>query len=103
MSTVGLAMTLASEPWMAAHYWQVLDAIPQQWTDLDPRSMLMLGHKLELIGVKWDGDDELVRICVYLERIGMLERRGGQGATDKIRQHPLAFNRSPRVAQHQAV
>lgn len=86
MSRLNLAMTLASEPWLAANWQHVMQAIPKDWTELDARAMLMLGHKLDRIGVKHDDDEELVKICVFLERTQLLERRG-----DKIRRHPRKY------------
>ena len=74
---MSLESTLGKRDWLSRNEDNIKRILPDTWTLLDNLNVLKLGMGLKLAGIDWRSPEELVKVMVFLERIGFLERRNG--------------------------
>lgn len=72
-----LRATLGSDEWMRRNYRALLSLIPPDWCPLNETTANALGLDLKVRGVNWNGPQQLARVIIYFERVGILVRAGG--------------------------
>ena len=67
--------TLGNEKWLRENEPKLREMLPETWTLMTNLNGLQLGFKLKLIGVEWRSEDEFGRVMLFLEKVGIMQRR----------------------------
>jgi len=73
---MSLRDTLGNNEWMTSNKDCLRNIFPKVMTDIHNLNGVQLKYRLKLLGIDWRSDDELVKIMIYLERVGIIERDG---------------------------
>ncbi len=68
--------TLGNEKWMKDNTEKLKQLLPFQWTMIDQAIAVKLGFNFKLLNIIWTTQDEFGRIMAFLERIGLMHRKG---------------------------
>lgn len=67
--------TLGNEQWLRDNEVKIRELLPPTWTHMENLNCLKIGFGLKLLGIDWRSKEEFGRVMVFLEKIGMLQRR----------------------------
>jgi hypothetical protein len=70
-----LKETLGNEKWLRKNEDSLKKLLLETWTHMHNLNGLKIGFGLKLIGVDWRSDDELSKIMLWLEKVGIMVRQ----------------------------
>lgn len=70
-----LPKTFGSIEWITANTEALKKLLPAPWTHIRNMNGMQLGFQFKLLGVDWRSEAEFGRAMVFLEQIGLLERK----------------------------
>ena len=56
---------------------------PTEWTRVDFHFIIRVGFDSRLLGIEWSSYEDLTRMIVYFEQVGLIERTGGTNPTEE--------------------
>ncbi|MDH5572348.1 MAG: hypothetical protein OEY89_11320 [Gammaproteobacteria bacterium] len=71
---MSLKETLGNSDWMIENESALKEMLPKTWTHVGNLNLLQIGFSLKLLGVDWRGNDDVPRIMIFLEEIGIMSR-----------------------------
>jgi len=77
--------TLGDRDWLASHEGAIKNALPETWTHVENIDGLRLGFALKLLGIDWKTEQEFGKVMLFLEHVGILERKNGY----QVRANPI--------------
>lgn len=75
---------LTDEAWLRIHEADLKKPLPINWVKPNSTLLLRMGWNLKLLGIEWRSDEELIKLMVYLEQIGIIQRQN----LEEIRANP---------------
>lgn len=72
---MSLVDTLGNKQWLRDNEPKLREMLPETWTLATNLNGLQLGFRLKLIGVDWRSEDEFGRVMLFLEKVGIMQRR----------------------------
>lgn len=72
---MSLRDTLGNQHWLKQNEPKLRELLPETWTLATNLNGLKLGFGLKLIGVDWRSEDEFGRVMVFLEKVGIMQRK----------------------------
>jgi len=75
--SVLLRNPLCNTEWLVANEKKIKAFLPDTWTHAENLNELQLGYKLKLLGIDWRSELEFGTIMLFLEKIGILQRKEG--------------------------
>lgn len=70
-----LVDTLGNRDWLRENEPALREMLPETWTLATNLNGLQLGFRLKLLGVEWSSPDEFGRVMVFLEKVGIMQRK----------------------------
>lgn len=67
--------TLGNKQWVKENEDKLKAMLPKTWTHMNNLNPLQLGWQLKLLGVDYRSTEELAKVLVYLEKIGIMIRQ----------------------------
>lgn len=83
-----LRKTLGNREWLTANETAIKSLLPVTWTLATNLDGPRLGFGLKLLGVDWSSADEFGLVMVFLEKVGLLQRRDYQVRANPSRVFP---------------
>lgn len=68
--------TLGNTDWLKANEDAISNMLPETWTHIENLNGLKIGFQLKLLGFDWRSEEQLSKIMVFLERVGIMQREG---------------------------
>jgi len=81
-----LMNTLGNEAWLQKNEGALKRILPETWTHIENMNGLKIGFSLKLLGVDWRSEKEFGRVMVFLEKIGIMQRRNNYS----VRGNPIS-------------
>jgi hypothetical protein len=67
--------TLGNAQWLRDNEEKLRAMLPETWTLATNLDGLRLGFSLKLAGVDWRSEDEFGRVMLFLEKVGIMQRK----------------------------
>lgn len=69
--------TFANERWMSDidNIQKLKGLLPSTWTHMSNLNGIQIGYHMKLLGIEWRNNEEFARVMMFLEKIGLLERK----------------------------
>jgi len=71
---MSLKETIGNSDWMIKNESALKEILPKTWTHMENLNLLQIGFSLKILGVDWRRKDDLPKIMVFLEEIGVMAR-----------------------------
>ena len=70
--------TLGNEEWLAQNRESIRELLPSEWVDIRDSAPMAIkaAFNFKVLGIDWRTGAEFGAIMVYLEKIGLLQRKG---------------------------
>ena len=93
VDTTCLRSTIGNPQWFRSNYYEVVKAVPQNWTSVH-NLILPFGFAIKVLGVDWREEAQVILALMWLNQLGISESRiDPHGAKDNPMS--LIVRRSP--------
>lgn len=72
---MSLVSTLGNSAWLRDNETNLREMLPDTWTLMTNLNGVQIGFRLKLIGVDWRNEDEFSRVMIFLEKVGIMQRK----------------------------
>jgi hypothetical protein len=70
--TTNLSRTILNAAWVTANAEALRECLPEDWRPLRELNAFVIGERLRLLGIGWQGERELSGVLAALEYVGIM-------------------------------